>query len=394
MPEISDADIAEIKEASVRLARLTHGFKTRYFAEKISLWREPRIKVVRGFRGAGKTTMLLQMQSEKSVYFSMDSPHVKKHRLYDISRRLIREGFTALMIDEIHTYGEWRQETKAIYDEFPSVSLLVSGSAPLAFEPERRYEVINAAPLSLREFLHLKGERLKAHGGWENGGAAISFLARNPSAYSAYSEYMRGGGFPTWFVYGEKTMGSIYHSIRKSIREDSVFFAKMGGEEVNAMEKALLFLATAQLGEFSANSLAGTLCVNKNKIHALVSLLEGMGILRLVRPFGAGSKLVRGDPKLMFSHPNFRSAICAELGVEPDRGALREELAVFCLAGRGYKVSTAKGMKKSPDYIISKGKDIAVVEVGGEGKSRAQLAGFKFRKILITEKQLIPLAMF
>ena len=51
-------------------------------------------------------------------------------------------------------------------------------------------------------------------------------------------------------------------------------------------------------------------------------------------------------------------------------------------------------MKKSPDYIIVKGRETAVVEIGGEGKGPAQMAGFKFRKILITEKQLIPLAMY
>ena len=96
----------------------------------------------------------------------------------------------------------------------------------------------------------------------------------------------------------------------------------------------------------------------------------------------------------MFCHPNLRSAACGALSVQPDVGALREELAVFSLAGRGWRVSTVKGMKRSPDYIITKGTQKAVVEIGGDGKSASQLAGFDMKKMLITEKQLIPLAFF
>lgn len=394
MANLEAAELSEIKEASIRLSDGAGALAKRYFTASVELGIEPRIKVIRGFRGVGKTTALLQLLGGNAIYFSMDSPHVQKHRLYDVSRQLAREGFRTLLIDEVHTYRDWKQETKAIYDEFPSVSLVLSGSSPLAFEPERRFDIIEALPLSLREFLHLKGESHAQSGAWAGNDSALAYLAKNQGLYSAYSDYLQGGGFPSFLAYSGKTLHSIHYSIRKSIREDSVFFAKVGSDEVVAMEKALLFIASASLGEFSANSLAGTLGVNKNKIYSLVSLLEGMGILRLVRPFGAGAKLVRGDPKLMFAHPNFRSAICQQLGIAPSEGALREELAVFCLSGRGYKVSTAKGMKKSPDYIISKGRENAVVEIGGEGKGLAQMAGFKFRKILITDKQLIPLAMY
>ncbi len=394
MAGISSAELSEIKEASIRLSEGAGGLPKRFFTGSIKPGAEPRIKVIRGFRGVGKTTALLQLLGGKSVYFSMDSPYVQKHRLYELGRRFALEGFNTLLVDEVHTYGAWKSETKAIYDEFPAVSLVLSGSAPLAFEPERRFDITDALPLSLRELLHLKGERHLQSNDWPDSDSTIAYLAKNPALYAAYSEYMQGGGFPSYLSYSGKTLSSIYYSIRKSIREDAVFFAKVGGEDVVAMEKMLLFLASARLGEFSANSLAGTVGISKNRVYALVSLLEGMGMLRLVRPFGAGAKLVRGDPKLMFAHPNFRSAVCQQLGIAPDEGALREELAVFCLSGRGYKVSTAKGMKKSPDYIITRGRENAVVEIGGEGKGFVQMAGFKFRQILITEKQLIPLAMF
>ncbi len=387
-------DTANLKEISQTLMAEKASLPKRYLLNKIFLGKEPRIKVLRGFRGVGKTTALLQLAGEKAVYFSMDNPHARAHSLYSLGKRLIQTGFTTLLVDEVHTCPGWKGDAKALYDEFSSLNLVLSASAPLAFEPERRFDIVDAEPLSLREFAHLQGDSRAPSEGWQSEDETISFLAKFPKAYEYHGYYAQGGGFPTWLTHKEKTLGSIYHSMLKSIREDSVFFAKVSGDDIVAMEKILLLLASAPLGEFSAHSIGSNVGVSRNKIYEIVTLLEGMKILRYVRPYGTGSKLVRGEPKLMFAHPNLRSAVCHALSLQPDVGALREELAVFSFAGRGWRVSTIKGMKRSPDYVITKGAQKAVVEIGGEGKGTRQLAGFDFRKILVTEKQLIPLAFF
>jgi predicted AAA+ superfamily ATPase len=119
-----------------------------------------------------------------------------------------------------------------------------------------------------------------------------------------------------------------------------------------------------------------------------------MRILRLVRPHGGGAKLVRGEPKLMFYHPVMRSAVCNALQIKPDKGAVREELAVFCFNQRGWKVNTIKGMKRSPDYVIEKRGEQLVVEIGGPSKKRTQLKEFEDKSIVITDLQLMALACF
>jgi len=160
------------------------------------------------------------------------------------------------------------------------------------------------------------------------------------------------------------------------------------------MAKMLFSLATASLGEFSINSLTQQLEIKKHKGYELISLLEKMKILRMVKPSGRGPKLVRGDPKLLFYHPNLRSALCAALKIQPNLGALREELAVFALSARGWTVSTIKGMKKNPDYIVQKGNQKLVVEVGGNSKGKSQLQGFEEETLLLDERKLITLALF
>ncbi|MDO8554842.1 MAG: AAA family ATPase [Candidatus Micrarchaeota archaeon] len=393
---MAELEIIKIKEISFTLAKSVESLSYRSFFSLVKLG-EPRIKVLRGFRGVGKTTVLLQLMSklQNAIYLSMDHPYIEGFNIYQLGKELIKNGYKTLLIDEIHYYKNWEKDTKALYDEFPEVNLILSGSVPLAFEPERRYEIIDADPMSFAEFAKLKGQSFGyVYEGWKTIDECLKIIASNSWIYEYFNNYLNdGGAFPISFSYKEKTLSSLYSSIRKSIREDAPFFSNVDGEDVRAMEKLLMLLATSTLGEFSINSIAKTLEITKYKGYSLVSLLEDMKILRMVRPYGRGPKLVRGDPKLMFYHPNLRSAVCHVLGITPNIGALREELAVFSFIGRGWNVYTIKGRKKNPDYLIEKGKERFVIEVGGENKGKSQLEGFK-ESLVITEKQLIILSLF
>jgi len=387
-------NITRIKEVGRELAERVQGLPRRDFLSKVEVGKEPRIKVLRGFRGLGKTTALLQLMNETAMYVSMDHALIKEHSLYDVGEALIKTGFKTLLIDEIQHYTDWKRHTKSLYDSFPDVAIILSGSAPLAFEPERRYEIIEVEPLSLSEFATLNGEQVEKTESWLDIDSAINFIVKHKELHSNYAKYLNGGAFPLFFSHGEKTLETVYNSIEKSIKEDAIFFGKVDAESIVAMEKLLLFLASASLGEFSVNSLSNTLDVTKYKIYEIVKLLEGMRILRLVRPYGKGAKLVRGEPKLMFYHPVMRSAVCNELHIEPDKGAIREELAVFCLMQRGWKVNTIKGMKRQPDYLIEKRGEQLVIEIGGPSKKRTQLKEFGEKTLVITDQQLIALASF
>ncbi len=393
---MADIDTLKIREIGLRLSQSVVDFTPRSFIHQIHPGKEPRIQVLVGFRGLGKTTALLQLlKQDKSVYFSMDHPYVLGTHLYELGKIFITAGYKTILVDEVHHYQEWKRDCKALYDEFPEATIIISGSAPLAFEPERRYSIIPVDPMSLKEFSGLQGKKIVCPDDtWQDEEKTLQFLAAHNWIYEYLLKYFQGGGFPIYFTYQEKTLDAIYNSIGKSIREDAPFFAHLSGEDTMVMTKMLFSLATASLGEFSINSLTQQLEIKKHKGYELISLLEKMKILRMVRPAGTGPKLVRGDPKLLFYHPNLRSAVCAALKVQPNIGALREELAVFALSARGWVVSTIKGMKKNPDYLIQKGNRTVVVEVGGNSKDKSQLQGFKEETLLLDERKLTTLALF
>jgi predicted AAA+ superfamily ATPase len=145
-------------------------------------------------------------------------------------------------------------------------------------------------------------------------------------------------------------------------------------------------------GELSVNSLSRNLGISKPVVDEIIQALEQMKILRVLRPLATGARLVRGEPKILFAHPNLSFAICRKLGLEPEIGAVREELALFGFELRGYTTHTVKGYKKNPDYIIKKGPEETVVEISGPNKGSAQIQDIP-NALVIREQQLMALLM-
>jgi len=394
---MEEPDVSELRLIALSLLSSVEKLRERQIVHHLlsSLSTKPRIKLLRGFRGVGKTTAMLQAfakNKDRALYFSADHPIVKASGLYRTGKAVINNGYSMLFIDEVHTFPEWRAEIKALHDEFPKAVIVASGSAPLALIPERREEVLPLHEMDFSEFALLKtGQEISAGEEWRDEEKALEFIARSPESTGLFTSYYRVGGFPfSLEMEEEKAMEGIYNSIRKSIREDAVFFLRMSKEKVFAMENLLNFLATSKPGELSITSLSSTLKVSKTIVYEIIDALSSMEIIRVIRPYASGAALIRAEPKLLFFHPNLRFAICRQLGKKPEIGAVREELAVFGFEERGWKVYTIKGSKKSPDYMVERGGERLVVEIGGERKKGAQLKGFN-KGLLIRDHQLLIL---
>ena len=92
-----------------------------------------------GPRGVGKTTLMLQYIRDKvsnpedAFYASADHIYFNKVSLLEFVREAYTtEGTSLFFFDEVHKHPGWEQELKNIYDSFPSVHVVFSGSSSLA----------------------------------------------------------------------------------------------------------------------------------------------------------------------------------------------------------------------------------------------------------------------
>ena len=135
----------------------------RYFIKKNPF--EHRLSIVLGARGIGKTVtiaqyMALNYKRGEALYVSLDDINMSRYSIYELAEAFELQGGKLLCLDEIHKYSSWSQELKSIYDSFPTLKVVASGSSALEIHKgthdlSRRAIVYTMVGMSFREFLEL-----------------------------------------------------------------------------------------------------------------------------------------------------------------------------------------------------------------------------------------------
>ena len=107
----------------------------RYLYKQIN-WAN-RIIGLKGASGVGKTTLVLQHIKEevedlqKVLYVSLDNLWFNAHDLMELVDYHYMHGGTLLVLDEIHRLPNWAVYVKNIYDNYPRLKLIYTGSSML-----------------------------------------------------------------------------------------------------------------------------------------------------------------------------------------------------------------------------------------------------------------------
>ncbi|MBQ3832620.1 MAG: AAA family ATPase, partial [Bacteroidales bacterium] len=147
-----------------KLAKVDLRFK-RYLYSQIN-WKA-RLIGIKGARGVGKTTMLLQhilenyKDVDQTLYVSLDDLWFSSFTLMDLVDWAYRHGIMRLYLDEVHRYENWAANLKNIYDNYPDMSIVYTSSSLLIMDNakvdlSRRQTTYTLGGLSFREFLALE----------------------------------------------------------------------------------------------------------------------------------------------------------------------------------------------------------------------------------------------
>jgi predicted AAA+ superfamily ATPase len=173
---------------------------------------DARLIGIKGARGVGKTTLLLQYMKlnfskelEKSLYVSLDSIGFSSTTLVGLADEFVKKGGKYLFLDEIHKYANWAQELKNIYDDYPELKVVFTGSSLLEIlnaraDLSRRAIVYHLQGLSFREYISLETgihfERLSLENILENHLAEATLINAKIKPFQYFAAYLKDGYYP------------------------------------------------------------------------------------------------------------------------------------------------------------------------------------------------------
>ena len=214
-----------------------------------------RLIALIGYRGIGKTTLLLQYASKFSLnnclYFSADDFLVLENGIIKIVEEFYKLGGRIVIIDEIHKFPNWDLHIKNIYDRFPDLKIRISGSSMLnivlsGFDLSRRILIKKMNELSFREYFELKTGKffssysfidiIKNH-------LEISkdLLHKYPEIYGEFKNYLSYGVYPYFMETHNKENYSqkLYNTINKVIYEDIPSVKKINYANLSFFKKLI-----------------------------------------------------------------------------------------------------------------------------------------------------------
>ena len=374
----------------------------RYLMPQIN-WNN-RLFAIVGARGTGKTTMLLQyikqnLDFSRTFYMSLDDLYFTTNRLVDVVRKLWQEGITHFFIDEVHKYPyeTWAQELKNIYDSYPDIKTVFSGSSILNIykgnaDLSRRSIYYEMFGMSFREFLAFEGVKNVS---------AISFdeLLKNHITIAAeiirgikilplFRQYLQYGYFPYYKEDLNSYSTRLLNTVGAVIETDLPAVENIEFTSVQKLKRLLTVIAAMTPFTPNMTSLSNQVDIQRSNLPKSLILLERARLLGLLRNVDKSPSDLSKPSKIFLDNPNLAFALGEN---NPNTENLRETFFYNQLKVFGKVNCSPKG-----DFMVD---NKYIFEVGGKGKKFTQIADVPNSYLVIDDTEMgfgnkIPLWLF
>lgn len=366
----------------------------RYLYDHIN-W-DSRQVMIKGARGVGKTTMILQRikeqfgQSEKALYASCDNLWFSDNRLVDLVQWHESHGGTHLFLDEIHLYeGNWQRELKNIYDSFPNYHVVFTGSSIIHLDAaiadlSRRCLPYRLYGLSFREWLNFKGiadinpiELEKILSGHTQISWDIMGTLGDSKILPLFKGYLGKGYYPYFKDDRDEAdyYGRVERSVDTTIMRDLPAAEKIEYETLYKLKKLLYIMSTEVPFSLNVQSLSQKILVSRNTVVRMFELLDKGAVLRCLHSGWRTPKSVAKPEKVLFDNAD----IMAALSSLNDVGTVRETFVASMLAP-GHKLNEPQ----TGDLLVD---EKHIFEIGGKRKTYKQIADIPDSYVIIDDTE-------
>lgn len=339
---------------------------------------DSRLIGIRGARGVGKTTLMLQYirrelsgKLNKVLYVSLDSIWFSGNSLLELADTFHRQGGEYLFLDEVHKYPEWSVELKNIYDGYPDLRVVFTGSSLLDIlnsraDLSRRAVSYNLQGLSFREFMELQtGTKLPRM-------TLPEILYPNEEIFSAwpdsvkpltwFREYLKTGYYPffreqpdTYYQKIREITNMILEIELPLLRKVEVSYVYRIRQLLNIISQSVPFVP-------NISALSAKMGIERSTLLAYLHYLEEVKLsLNLYKEAGGVSKLQKPQ-KIYLENPNLYFALAGESG---NIGAIRETFFANQVSYRHTIQYSERG-----DFRVD---EQFTFEIGGANKTRRQI---------------------
>ncbi len=356
---------------------------------------------VKGFRGVGKTTFLLDYIrktypiSNDVLYINLNNFYFTKRKISSFADEFAKRGGKVLLLDQIQKYPDWSADLRQCIDEIPDLKIIFSSSPVLRIaegnpDLDGIASINHLEGLSFREYLnHQTGSNFDFYSFDDIVKNHVKIAQKIVAAVrplAFFDDYLKHGYFPYFMDDPNFYANRLLKHINLALEIDVPYINQIELKYLPKLRKLLHIIATEAPFTPNVSKLATAVQTSRATIMNYLKYLKNAKLIHMLHSNGDDDQLRKPD-KVYLHNPNLIYAIAPN---NTDNLNLRQTFfynqvgykcklttsakADFCVNGKyhfsvgGRKLEATKGVYAASD----------VIEVGEGNKIPLWLFGFLY----------------
>ena len=335
-----------------------------------------RLIGIKGTRGVGKTTFLLEYAKEKfgnndrkCLYVNMNNFYFQGHGIAEFAGEFVRQGGRVLLLDQIFKQPNWSTELRKCYDTYPDLKIVFTGSSVMRLKTD--YPAIK----DILKFYYLRGfsfrEFLNLMAGTDFQPYCLDEIINNhehivkkilpvvsPQKY--FGDYLHHGFYP-FFLEHRNFSENLLKTMNMMTEVDILLIKQIELKYLTKIKKLFYLLAVEGAVAPNVSQLAQQISTSRATVMNYIKYLADARLLNIM--YYPDMEFPKKPAKVMMHNPNLMYAIYP---IVVDNQQLMETFFVNTM----WKDHVVNEGPKPQSYIIDGKRKFKVCDAKASGKSR------------------------
>ena len=283
---------------------------------------DDRMIGIKGTRGVGKTTFLLQYAKEhfdkedrSCLYVNMNNFYFQGRGIADFAADFYHQGGRTLLIDQIFKQPNWSTELSRCYDELPGLKIVFTSSSVMRLKEDipnlddivKRY---NLRGFSFREYLNLQTGNnfapISLADILSNHEQIVKEILPKASPAKHFKQYLHHGFYP-FFLENRNFEENLLKTMNMMTEVDILLIKQIELKYLSKIKKLFYLLAVEGPKAPNISNLAHEIETSRATVMNYIKYLADARLINIIYP--VGEEFPKKPAKVMMHNPNLMYAI-------------------------------------------------------------------------------------
>ena len=281
-----------------------------------------RLIGIKGTRGVGKSTFLLQYAKEhfgptdrKCLYVNMNNFYFQSRGIADFAGDFVRHGGRTLLIDQVFKQSDWSKELRKCYDLYPELRIVFTGSSVMRLKEENPelngiVKSYNLRGFSFREFINLQtGNSFQPYTLDEilrNHEHIIKQILPKVSPMKYFQDYLHHGFYP-FFLENRNFTENLLKTMNMMTEVDILLIKQIELKYLTKIKRLFYQLAVEGAKAPNVSQLAEEINTSRATVMNYIKYLADARLINMIYP--TGQEFPKKPSKVMMHNSNLMYAI-------------------------------------------------------------------------------------